>query len=194
MHRSRYSIAFVLTSLLPVLAIAHPGGLDANGGHVDHRTGQYHVHKAISKANEEEIVGSASVIDGDTIEIRGTRIRLFGIDAPESRQLCTRNGKPWMCGKDAAMALSDYIGRRTVHCQPKAMDRYGRTVAVCRVGDTEINAWMVSQGWALAYLQYGGQAYLPEERQARKARRGIWNSEFEPPWDWRRERGAPGQH
>ena len=57
-----------------------------------------------------DVAGTASVIDGDTLEIHGQRIRLHGIDAPESRQLCRLDGKPWQCGKDAANALADKIG------------------------------------------------------------------------------------
>jgi endonuclease YncB( thermonuclease family) len=182
-------LSWILAGLFPFITLAHPGGLDAQGGHVNHKTGEYHYHRKVHapKKATSEIIGSASVIDGDTIEIRGTRIRLFGIDAPESRQLCTRNGSPWMCGKDAAMALSDFLGRKTVHCQPVDTDRYGRTVAVCTAGDTEMNAWLVENGWAVAYPKYGGAIYLDEEQRARSQGLGIWSSEFEMPWDWRGE-------
>ncbi len=64
-----------------------------------------------------DMAGIASVIDGDTLEIHGQRIRLHGIDAPESRQLCRLDGKPWQCGKDAANALADKIARRPVTCE-----------------------------------------------------------------------------
>ena len=83
-------------------------------------------------AEPRQIVGVASVIDGDTIEIHGQRIRLFGIDAPESSQLCARpTGERWRCGQQASFALADRIGRATVSCQPHDLDRYGRIVAVC---------------------------------------------------------------
>ncbi len=64
-----------------------------------------------------DVAGVASVIDGDTIEVHGQRIRFHGIDAPESRQLCRLDGKPWQCGKDAANALAEKIGRRPVTCE-----------------------------------------------------------------------------
>lgn len=138
-------------------------------------------------SSSEPLVGVASVIDGDTLEVHGQRIRLLGIDAPESRQTCTKDGKPWRCGKDAAFALSDKIGRKPVSCEAKGKpDRYGRMIAICRLGDEDLNAWMVRWGWAMAYRQYS-KAYIGEEAIAREARRGIWASEFTPPWEWRKQ-------
>jgi len=102
-------------------------------------------------ATANELNGVASVIDGDTVEIRGTRIRLHGIDAPESRQLCTRpSGQSWRCGQQAALALSDRIGRRSVSCVARDTDRYGRIIAVCSQDGIDLNAWMVAEGWAVA--------------------------------------------
>ncbi len=76
-----------------------------------------------------DVAGIPTVIDGDTIEVRGQRIRLHGIDAPESRQFCRRDGKPWQCGKDAANALADKIARRTGTCEDLGRDRYKRMAA-----------------------------------------------------------------
>ncbi len=85
----------------------------------------------LSAVAQDRIIGVASVIDGDTIEIHGQRIRLFGIDVPESGQLCMRPmGERWRCGQQASFALADHIGRATVRCEPREMDRYGRVVAV----------------------------------------------------------------
>jgi endonuclease YncB( thermonuclease family) len=135
----------------------------------------------------EPLVGVASVIDGDTLEIHGQRIRLFGIDAPESLQTCMKGGKSWRCGTDAAFALSNKIGRKPISCETKDKpDRYGRMIAVCRLGDEDLNAWMVRRGWAMAYQQYS-KAYVEDEATAREARRGIWASEFTPPWEWRKQ-------
>ncbi len=86
-------------------------------------------------ADMADMAGSASVIDGDTIELHGQRIRLHGIDAPESRQLCRRDGKPWQCGKDAANALADKIDRRPVTCEDLGRDRYKRVIGRVRAGN-----------------------------------------------------------
>ena len=133
-----------------------------------------------------EIAGRATVIDGDTIEMRGQRIRLFGIDSPESAQLCQANQKTCRCGQQAALALADRIGERTVRCQERDRDRYGRTVAVCYVGGEDLDRWMVRQGWAVAFRKYSLD-YVDAENDAREARRGIWQGEFEMPWDWRKD-------
>lgn len=136
-------------------------------------------------ALSQSLSGTASVIDGDTIEIHGQRIRLHAIDAPESRQTCTRGGRTWRCGREAALALADRIGRRPVTCDRRDIDRYGRVVSVCREGGEDLNAWMVRSGWALAYRRYG-RDYIRAEAEAQRNRRGLWSGEFIAPWDWRR--------
>jgi len=134
---------------------------------------------------QEGIAGVASVIDGDTIEIHGQRIRFHGIDAPESSQLCHRvDGNPWRCGQQAALAFSDEIGRSVVRCDPKDRDCYGRIVAVCFKGALDLNRWMVGRGWAVAYRKYSLD-YVPDEDRARMERRNIWSGNFDMPWDWR---------
>jgi endonuclease YncB( thermonuclease family) len=101
------------------------------------------------------IAGVASVIDGDSIEVHGVHIRLKGVDAPESRQLCTRpTGERWRCGQQASLALSDQIGGSTVSCDPRDTDRYGRTVPVCSPRGLDLNGWLVTRGWAVAYRRY----------------------------------------
>ena len=123
-----------------------------------------------SAAAQDRIVGVASVIDGDTIEIHGQRIRLFGIDAPESSQLCERpTGARWRCGQQASFALADRIGRATVRCDPRDLDRYGRVVAVCFRGNEDLNRWMVANGWAVSVRRYSLD-YVADEAAARRSR------------------------
>lgn len=139
-------------------------------------------------SHAQTLTGVASVIDGDTLEIHGQRIRLYAIDSPEGSQTCQRpNGTTWRCGAAAANAMSEMIGRRTVTCQQRSKDRYHRMVAICRVGGQDIGEWMVENGWALAYKQYG-QDYAATEERAMRAKRGIHASRFLAPWNYRASR------
>lgn len=153
----------------------------------------------ISPASADDpIIGQATVIDGDTLEIHGQRIRLNGIDAPESRQTCERaDGTDYRCGQAAAFALADWIGRATVHCEPSGQDRYKRIIATCFARGDDMGRWMVQQGHALAFRRYS-TVYVPDEIEAQAAGRGIWQGRFVAPWDWRKgERLSPasaGRH
>ena len=140
--------------------------------------------EAKNRAQLENIVGKAKVLDGDTIEISGKRIRLFGIDAPEHGQTCTIRRKQFRCDQAATSALAEKIGARIVECKPKDLDVYKRIVSVCFVDREDINAWMVARGWALAYRHYSHD-YVAQEERAAKAKLGMWQGEFDPPWDWR---------
>ncbi|NIK47014.1 thermonuclease family protein [Variibacter gotjawalensis] len=124
--------------------------------------------------------GQARVIDGDSLWVGSTEIRIYGIDAVELHQSCTRAGQPWSCGSEAAQALRRAINGRAVSCRSKDRDRYGRTVATCSVGGLDLGAAMIKGGYAVAY-----GAYEADEREARDAGRGIWSSQFEPPGVWR---------
>lgn len=138
-----------------------------------------------SAVAQSPIVGVASVIDGDTLEIHGQRIRLHGIDAPESGQSCEKDGREYRCGQQAALALADKIGRATVRCEQRDIDRYKRIVAVCSFGNVDLNAWMVRQGWAIAYRQYS-RDYVDDESAAQAEKAGIWAGRFIEPSKWRR--------
>ncbi|RKD60202.1 MULTISPECIES: thermonuclease family protein [unclassified Rhizobium] len=134
--------------------------------------------------NRPEIIqnGSFSVVDGDTLSINGERLRLKGIDAPEYRQRCRRDGADWACGEEARRALATMIKSRAPECRGREKDRYGRLLVTCVAGDLDINAAMVRSGMAVSYGAYAG-----EERSARQAKAGIWAGDFERPSDYRRE-------
>jgi len=134
----------------------------------------------------ETVTGRVSVIDGDTFEMHGERIRLHGIDAPESGQSCKDvNGKTYRCGQMAAKQMSGYVSDETVNCEIIDKDRYGRFIAKCLVNGTDINELLVKGGWALAYLQYSTD-YVSAEGQAKGENIGLWQGEFVEPWNWRR--------
>ncbi|MDX6807417.1 thermonuclease family protein [Terrihabitans rhizophilus] len=148
--------------------------------------GLYLLLQAASAPAANLIIGRATVVDGDTIEIRGQRIHLHGIDAPEIGQRCQdAEGKPFRCGQKAANALDYRISGSTVYCEPLDTDRYGRTIGRCRALAEDLSAWMTGLGWALAYRQYS-MDYAPAEELARRRKAGMWAGTFTKPWDWRR--------
>ncbi|MBK1669259.1 succinoglycan biosynthesis protein [Rhodovibrio sodomensis] len=136
-------------------------------------------------ATGSNLVGNARVIDGDTLAIEGKRVRLHGIDAPESDQTCLDGGRRWPCGRRSTRALRDRVAGDTVRCVGDEEDRYGRLIAVCYADGTNLNAWMVEQGWAVAYRRYSTE-FVGEERKAESAGAGVWRGRFVMPWEWRR--------
>lgn len=154
------------------------------GAHGGSAKANFPMDQAIRVANAT-LTGPARIIDGDTLEVRGSRIRLHGIDAPENAQRCRSEGRVWACGREATRALVRRIGSHPVACKEHDRDRYGRVVAVCRVGGKDVNAWMVAEGWAFAYRKYS-RRYLAEEMTAKASKRGVWRGDVVPPWDWRR--------
>lgn len=130
---------------------------------------------------------TARAVDGDTLEVSGVRYRLWGIDAPEQQQTCTRGGQVWTCGHEATAALARLIAGKTPACEHRATDRYGRSVALCRVEGRDLSAEMVEWGMARAFVRYSLD-YVAHERRAAAARRGIWAGEHTAPWEWRAAR------
>jgi endonuclease YncB( thermonuclease family) len=132
------------------------------------------------------IIGRAKVIDGDSLEVAGTRIRLFGIDAPEAYQQCRdAGGRAYACGRAATRALAALIGG-PVSCTLMTHDRYERAVALCTAAGRDLGDAMVRAGHALDYGRHSGGRYAEAEREARAAKRGVWAGTFEEPEAWRR--------
>lgn len=126
-------------------------------------------------APANDLVGIASVIDGDTIEIHGERIRLNGFDAPERGRTCTDgSGATVRVYQTTSLALDRFIAGRTVMCARAGRDRHGRVVATCSVGGTDLGSWMVENGHAWDWPKYSNGKYAPEEARARMAKRGLW--------------------
>ncbi len=134
-----------------------------------------------------DVTGFARVVDGDTIWIGETKIRLHGIDAPESKQECSdSSGTPYRCGEASTNELKAMIRANPIRCEGTALDKYDRLIATCYAGNLDLNAEMVRRGWALAYRQYS-KDYINNEVEAQVAKRGMWAGEFDKPWEWRRK-------
>jgi endonuclease YncB( thermonuclease family) len=132
------------------------------------------------------IEGRARVVDGDSLIIGASRIRLFGIDAPEGRQHCRdAQGRDYACGEAARRALLDAIAGREVSCTPVGLS-HDRSVAVCTADGRDLSDAMVRSGHALELHRHSRGRYAAAEREARDARRGLWAGDFERPAEWRR--------
>lgn len=124
-----------------------------------------------------------TVTDGDTLKMNGTTYRLHGIDAPESKQTCG----DWPAGTHATSTLQALISGRSVICEYRATDRYGRTVALCRANGEDVGAAMVSLGMAWAFTRYS-RDYVDQEAFARKNFRGVHAHDCKLPWEYRSEK------
>lgn len=132
------------------------------------------------------IRGVARVVDGDTLVVAETRVRLRAVDAPERSQSCTdARGELRLAGEDARLALTAKIASQELLCVTHGHDAHGRAVATCAMGAEDLGAWLVRSGYAFAYRSFGIE-YVAVEDEARAARRGLWAGRCEPPWEWRR--------
>ena len=147
------------------------------------------------KSEEVKIIsGIAKVTDGDTIRIEGKKIRFFGIDAPEKKQQCK---KPWLtisfisfnknypCGQISTDKLKKKINNKLLICKWSNKDRYKRFIAECFKDKTNVNAWMVRNGYAVAYRKYS-KKFVSQEIFAKKEKLGLWSGTFMMPWDYRK--------
>jgi endonuclease YncB( thermonuclease family) len=184
----RLHAAIALTGALCAgSALAHEGKLDKLGCHTNRQTNDYHCHRG-EQEPRGELQGQVTVVDGDSLEMGRTRIRLYGVDAVEGDQVCrTTEGERWPCGRRAANALQDFIARQTVTCVDRGKDSYGRTIATCSVPSGDINDWLVRQGWAVAYTRYS-KDYVAAQAEAKGARRNIWAGTFTNPERYRRSK------
>ena len=140
----------------------------------------------------QAIYGLGRAGDGDSLRIGETRIRLFGIDAPELNQTCKREGSTWSCGQEAADRLSKLVTGREVRCIPVSTDQYDRVLARCSALGTDVNRTMVATGYAVAFRKYSSD-YVSAEESARVNKRGLWAGTFEMPSDVRASHRSRGQ-
>jgi endonuclease YncB( thermonuclease family) len=166
------SLRLVAIALAAAIFVPSPSPVDARPGAE---------HAAL-------VSGRATVIDGDTLDIAGERVRLEGIDAPEVGQTCGGGWfGTWACGSQATAQLRWLVGARRVDCSSAGRDKYGRVLGWCTVAGQDINAEMVRSGFAWAFVKYSAR-YQAIEADARKAKVGVWKGDAQPPWLYRESR------
>jgi endonuclease YncB( thermonuclease family) len=145
----------------------------------------------LDRVETRKVTGDAVINDGDSITLKGERIRLRGIDAPEYNQTCEKGGAIYPCGRRSREALARLAGSGALECAGWERDRYGRLLGVCTAGGVDLNRRQVEEGWAVAYGDYADA-----EQAARRRGAGLWAGSFERPRDWRVEHGgmAEGEH
>ena len=127
------------------------------------------------------------VIDGDTINLDGEKIRFTGIDTPELKQTCIKEGVKDPCGITAKKILIEKIADNKVKCISEGKDRYKRTLAECFVNDESLSIFLVKNGYAFAYRRYS-KKFIQDEDYAKTNKIGMWSMNFDYPWDYRKKR------
>lgn len=178
----------ILSSILvlgvPQSILAHPGGLDSQGGHYNRKTGEYHYHRTTSESpptKPQERLFVVRVIDGDTIKLsNGEKVRLIGVDTPET----VHPSKPVeYFGREASKFTKQLCEGKTVRLEYdwQKTDKYGRTLAYIYLTDGRlVNAEIIKEGYGFAYTKFPFK-YLEEfrqyEREAREKGKGLWAEE-----------------
>ncbi len=139
----------------------------------------------MSATPDETVSGDIRIVDGDTLVVSGTRVRITGIDAPELAQTCQRDGRAWACGAAARDRLMEITSAGNVSCGLNGEDRYGRSLGVCTAGSMDIGGRMVRDGYAVAFGRY-----QREEVAAQREALGLWSGTFERPRSWRETHGG----
>jgi endonuclease YncB( thermonuclease family) len=127
------------------------------------------------------------VVDGDTIHLNGEKIRFTGIDTPELKQTCIKEGIESPCGITAKKILINKIGNNTVECITEGRDQYKRTLAECFVNKESLSSYLVRSGYAFAYRKYS-KKFIIDENFARVNQVGMWSMKFQYPWDYRKNK------
>ena len=135
----------------------------------------------------DTISGTATVVDAGTLQIQGKKVRLNGIEGPNDDQVCLRDAKPWKCGEAAATALNQHVGGKTVTCEAVTGPDGSNAGANCSIDGGSLNALLVREGWAMDLPAESKGAYADAEKEAKKARRGVWATDKDNPEEVRRQ-------
>ena len=125
------------------------------------------------------------IVDGDTIYLNGEKIRFSGIDTPELKQTCIKDGTKNTCGITAKQMLINKIGNNIVECISEGKDQYKRTLAECFVNNESLSSYLVRSGYAFAYRRYS-KKFIIDEDYAKSNELGMWSMKFVYPWDYRK--------
>ena len=151
-------------------------------------------YQDVKSSEITSVTGYAKVTDGDTIKIDTFKIRLDGIDAPEKKQKCKRPYftifmftfyEDYSCGQKSTEALVKRINNQKVTCKISDIDYFKRLIGECYERKTNLNAWLVSNGYAVAFRKYS-KKYVSDEILAKQEKKGMWKGKFEMPWDYRK--------
>lgn len=181
---------FLLVFLYPInSADTHSGRTNKEGCHNQRSNGTYHCHKPKSYSRSSAVTqGQLRVVDGDTIYIGEKKYRLSGIDTPEMKQTCSKDGQLVYCGLVAQRVLKEKIGTQEVKCvEEDKPDRYQRILAECFVNNESLSSYMVRSGYAFAFRKYS-KKFIKDEEYAKENKLGLWQMSFEYPWDYRKTR------
>ena len=163
-----------------------PGSRSIEFPDIGSLTGDVYERMMQNHADRGAVVGTASVVDGDTLSMNGKTFRLWAIDAPELAQACAQNGFRWACGQDALKALRVFINGREVACYEKGREASGRILGQCFAGNYDLSGWQVRNGWAMA-VRAVAPDYVASEAGAKFRKLGVWrDTGFEAPWEWRK--------
>ena len=175
----------VLSFLISSNAKAHSGGTNSEGCHNQKSNNTYHCHNPKKKTENSNTKNFLRIVDGDTIYIGKNKYRFSGIDAPEIRQTCEKEGSLFLCGVKAKEILQDKISHHKVTCvEEEKKDYYKRILAECFVNGESLSAYMVRSGYAFAFRKYS-KKFIKDEEFAKINKLGLWKSKFEYPWDLR---------
>ena len=169
-------------------AQAHSGGTNSEGCHNQKSNNTYHCHKSKSHSKKTSIPNTLRIIDGDTIHIGKKKYRFSGIDTPEIKQTCEKEGVLFFCGLKAKEILKEKIANYKITCiEEEELDFFKRILAECFVNGESLSVYMVRSGYAFDYPKYSKEKFAKEQKYAKENKLGLWSTNFNFPWDFRNQ-------